>query len=217
MKPRLPSIFLAVIAGTLLASFTPDCRAEGHPGIVTVFIDEKAKTDQPFFVNVWPDDVHSPFFPPVNRWGDRGKRTLYYAVLDAMDQRLARLFDRIRDDERPRQRRPRIQKPRQRKPRDRGPPEESHLRMEQKNARRRRSRTVIRHSDFEPRKSRKSRNTRKSQRAEKLPLAIPAARFRVFRFFRGKKNSRSLIRKTKLHFVPLDDANPTSQFPILTC
>ena len=63
------------------------------------FIDEKANKQQPFFVNVWPDDVHSPFFPPVDQWGDGGKRSLYYAVLDAMDQQLARLFDRIRDDE----------------------------------------------------------------------------------------------------------------------
>jgi uncharacterized sulfatase len=63
------------------------------------FIDEKAKNEQPFFVNVWPDDVHSPFFPPVDQWGDGDKRTLYYAVLDAMDQQLARLFDRIREDE----------------------------------------------------------------------------------------------------------------------
>jgi len=63
------------------------------------FIDAAEKNDRPFFVNVWPDDVHGPWFPPVEDWGDGDKRTLYYAVLDAMDEQLARLFDRIRNDE----------------------------------------------------------------------------------------------------------------------
>lgn len=61
------------------------------------FIDEAAKKEQPFFVNLWPDDVHGPWFPPVARWGD-DKRALYHAVLDTMDEQLAPLFDRIRDD-----------------------------------------------------------------------------------------------------------------------
>lgn len=62
------------------------------------FIDEAAKEEKPFFVNLWPDDVHSPFFPPLDKWGE-GKRALYYGVLDAMDEQLAPLFDRIRNDE----------------------------------------------------------------------------------------------------------------------
>ncbi len=77
-------------------------RSEITGGFVSAaldFIDQAQTADRPFFVNVWPDDVHSPFFPPVAQWGDGDKRTLYYAVLDAMDRQLARLFDRIRDDE----------------------------------------------------------------------------------------------------------------------
>ncbi|MEW4486672.1 sulfatase-like hydrolase/transferase [Thalassoglobus sp. JC818] len=64
------------------------------------FIDQSQAKDQPFFINVWPDDVHSPFFPPqVLREGtDGSKRQLYYAVLDAMDQQLGKLFDRVRRD-----------------------------------------------------------------------------------------------------------------------
>lgn len=62
------------------------------------FIDEAGIKGQPFFVNVWPDDVHGPLFPPLEKWVD-GKRGLYYAVLDAMDEQLAPLFDRIRSDE----------------------------------------------------------------------------------------------------------------------
>lgn len=63
------------------------------------FIDQSQQSGKPFFINVWPDDVHSPFFPPVSEWGDGDKRTLYNAVLDEMDVQLARLFDRVRDDE----------------------------------------------------------------------------------------------------------------------
>ncbi len=65
------------------------------------FIDHAQVTKQPFFLNLWPDDVHSPFFPPkvLRDASDGTKRALYYAVLDAMDQQLGTLFDRIRNDE----------------------------------------------------------------------------------------------------------------------
>ncbi|MCC9598946.1 sulfatase-like hydrolase/transferase [Stieleria sp. JC731] len=64
------------------------------------FIDEAQESEKPFFVNVWPDDVHSPFFPPkvLRDKTNESKRELYYAVLDAMDQQLAVLFDRVRND-----------------------------------------------------------------------------------------------------------------------
>ncbi len=64
------------------------------------FIDQSQSNGKPFYVNVWPDDVHSPFFPPevLRDQTDESKRELYYAVLDAMDQQLAALFDRVRDD-----------------------------------------------------------------------------------------------------------------------
>ncbi|MCA9043382.1 MAG: sulfatase-like hydrolase/transferase [Planctomycetaceae bacterium] len=65
------------------------------------FIDESQQQNKPFFVNLWPDDVHSPFFPPkvLRDKTNNAKRELYYAVLDAMDQQFAKLFDRIRNDE----------------------------------------------------------------------------------------------------------------------
>jgi uncharacterized sulfatase len=62
------------------------------------FIDEAQADKKPFFVNLWPDDVHSPFFPPLDKWGDGTKRSIYYGVLDAMDEQLGPLFDRIRND-----------------------------------------------------------------------------------------------------------------------
>lgn len=82
-------------------------RWEDRSRITTAFVDEAITfidhaqaADKPFFVNLWPDDVHSPFFPPADlRAGtDGSKRQLYAAVLDSMDQQLGRLFDRIRND-----------------------------------------------------------------------------------------------------------------------
>ncbi len=61
------------------------------------FIAEAGRKNQPFYINLWPDDVHSPFFPPLEKWGP-DRRSLYYAVLDAMDEQLAPLWDRIRND-----------------------------------------------------------------------------------------------------------------------
>jgi arylsulfatase A-like enzyme len=64
------------------------------------FITEVEAANKPFYINLWPDDVHSPFFPPQARRGDGAKRTLYHGVLDTMDEQLGVLFDTIRDSER---------------------------------------------------------------------------------------------------------------------
>lgn len=61
------------------------------------FIDAAAAQQKPFYVNVWPDDVHSPYFPPLEKWTP-GKRHLYLAVLAEMDRQLGRVLDRIRSD-----------------------------------------------------------------------------------------------------------------------
>ena len=63
------------------------------------FIKRAKAAENPFYVNVWPDDVHSPFFPPKARRGDGAKRTLYHGVLDTADEQLGELFDLIRNDE----------------------------------------------------------------------------------------------------------------------
>lgn len=62
------------------------------------FIKRAREAKRPFYVNLWPDDVHSPFWPPVDKWAD-GKRGLYLSVLQEMDRQLGKLFDLIRDDE----------------------------------------------------------------------------------------------------------------------
>lgn len=63
------------------------------------FVKQSAADGKPFYINVWPDDVHSPFFPPETRRGDGSKRTLYHGVLDTMDEQLGILFDLIRNNE----------------------------------------------------------------------------------------------------------------------
>ena len=62
------------------------------------FIDKATAEGKPWMVNLWPDDVHSPFFPPKGQRGDGQKRTLYYNVLANMDQQLGILLDRVRTD-----------------------------------------------------------------------------------------------------------------------
>lgn len=59
------------------------------------FIDKAKAAEKPFYINLWPDDVHSPFFPPVENWGEN-KRELYLAVLEEMDRQLEPLFEHIR-------------------------------------------------------------------------------------------------------------------------
>ena len=59
------------------------------------FIDEAVDQHKPFYVNIWPDDVHSPFWPPFEEYGlskESGKRALYLAVLESMDRQFGKLF-----------------------------------------------------------------------------------------------------------------------------
>ena len=69
----------------------------GFTDAALAFIDTSARGGKPFYVNLWPDDVHSPFWPPVDHWRD-GKRGLYHSVLESMDRQFGKLFDRVRSD-----------------------------------------------------------------------------------------------------------------------
>lgn len=61
----------------------------------SVFVDYSVSKDRPFYLNLWPDDVHTPMHPPLEKWGDGGKRHLYLRVLETMDQQLGELFDLV--------------------------------------------------------------------------------------------------------------------------
>ena len=59
------------------------------------FIDKAQASEKPFYINLWPDDVHGPFFPSVERWS-QNRRERYLAVLEEMDAQFKTLFDRVR-------------------------------------------------------------------------------------------------------------------------
>jgi len=61
------------------------------------FIDRAQEAGKPFYINLWPDDVHGPWFPSVERWSE-DKRERYLAVLEEMDAQFKMLFDRIKND-----------------------------------------------------------------------------------------------------------------------
>jgi len=70
----------------------------GFVDAAMAFVRKAEAEKKPFYINVWPDDVHSPFFPPVEKWGIN-KRELYLAVLEEMDRQLAPLFDYVRGNQ----------------------------------------------------------------------------------------------------------------------
>lgn len=84
--------------------FTWMQRSEITTGFIDAalsFIDDSRKENQPFYVNIWPDDVHSPFWPPFEDYDltkEDGKRALYLAVLESMDTQFGKLFDHIKND-----------------------------------------------------------------------------------------------------------------------
>ncbi|BCM89687.1 arylsulfatase [Abditibacteriota bacterium] len=64
------------------------------------FINEAQKNRKPFFIDLWPDDVHSPYDPPEQLRGNGAKRQLYRGVVTNMDTELAPLFAAIRNNPR---------------------------------------------------------------------------------------------------------------------
>lgn len=68
------------------------------------FIEDASKSDKPFYVDIWPDDVHSPFFPPEALRKDKDlngqtpKENLYLGVVKALDDQMVKLFDTVRND-----------------------------------------------------------------------------------------------------------------------
>ncbi|HSZ57591.1 MAG TPA: sulfatase-like hydrolase/transferase [Tepidisphaeraceae bacterium] len=61
------------------------------------FIRQAEKDGRPFYVDIWPDDVHSPFFPPKALRGDGSKKELYLGVVQATDDQLGPLLDYVRN------------------------------------------------------------------------------------------------------------------------
>ena len=56
------------------------------------FIADAQKQNKPFYLNLWPDDMHTPLDPPEGMPRDT-KKARYASVLQNMDAQLAPLFD----------------------------------------------------------------------------------------------------------------------------
>ncbi|MEL7186328.1 MAG: sulfatase-like hydrolase/transferase [Pseudomonadota bacterium] len=69
----------------------------GYVDAALEFVDAARSDNKPFYINLWPDDVHDPFIPPIDQWRD-SDRERFLVVLQEMDRQLAPLFDRIRED-----------------------------------------------------------------------------------------------------------------------
>jgi arylsulfatase A-like enzyme len=65
------------------------------------FMESARKDGKPFYVNIWPDDVHSPHWPSLEevRANKGDTRGLYLAVLEEMDRQFGKLFDYIAGEE----------------------------------------------------------------------------------------------------------------------
>jgi uncharacterized sulfatase len=62
-------------------------------------MDVAVKQDKPFYINLWPDDVHSPCQAPPDQRGDGSPAAQYVGVLNELDRQLGRAFDHIRSTE----------------------------------------------------------------------------------------------------------------------
>jgi arylsulfatase A-like enzyme len=63
-------------------------------------MDKAHNAGKPFYINLWPDDVHSPNQAPPGMRGDNSPVANYLGVLAEVDRQVGRLFKHIREDER---------------------------------------------------------------------------------------------------------------------
>jgi len=56
------------------------------------------KGNKPFYINLWPDDMHTPLEPPKDRRHDLSTQSRFLGVMQEMDRQMGRLFDYIRND-----------------------------------------------------------------------------------------------------------------------
>jgi uncharacterized sulfatase len=61
------------------------------------FIDKAVAEGKPFYVDLWPGDVHSPFFPPKELRTSEAKRDLYHAEVRSADAQLTPILDHVKN------------------------------------------------------------------------------------------------------------------------
>ena len=62
-------------------------------------MDKAQKAGKPFYLNLWPDDVHSPNLAPQGMRGDGTPAANYVGVLKELDNQFGRVFDYVRSNE----------------------------------------------------------------------------------------------------------------------
>lgn len=61
-------------------------------------IENAQKENKPFYINLWPDDIHTPLEPPKHLRGDLSMKARFLGVMNEMDRNMGRLFDYIRNN-----------------------------------------------------------------------------------------------------------------------
>jgi arylsulfatase A-like enzyme len=61
-----------------------------------IAIENAKKAGKPFYINLWPDDIHTPLEPPLELRGDLSTKARFLGVMQEMDTHYGRLFDYIR-------------------------------------------------------------------------------------------------------------------------
>ena len=61
-------------------------------------IQRARETGKPFYINLWPDDIHTPLEPVKELRGDLSTKARFLGVMAEMDRHMGRLFEYIRND-----------------------------------------------------------------------------------------------------------------------
>ncbi len=61
-------------------------------------IKNAQEVNKPFYINLWPDDIHTPLEPPKHLRGDLSMQARFLGVMEEMDKHMGRLFDFIKND-----------------------------------------------------------------------------------------------------------------------
>jgi uncharacterized sulfatase len=61
-------------------------------------IQKANKANKPFFINLWPDDMHTPLEAPKHLRTDLSTQSRFRGVIKEMDKQMGRLFDYIKND-----------------------------------------------------------------------------------------------------------------------
>lgn len=75
-----------------------DRFTEIYVGLVIDAIENANKENKPFYINLWPDDIHTPLEPPRDLRGDLSMQSRFLGVMQEMDRQIGRLLDYIRNN-----------------------------------------------------------------------------------------------------------------------